>query len=116
MNMTSLLKSSMNGLSEAARPDPEVVAIAGCLSFAGTAANAAEIALVVSAGPLPDVMGTLLPMFESATGNKVEVSFKAGLRSLPMSNRGPWIWSSPTASLSTSLPLAAMWSATARRC
>jgi molybdate transport system substrate-binding protein len=57
-----------------------VLAIAACVSVlgAGTAANAAEIALVASAGPLPDVMGTLLPMFESATGNKVKVSFKGG--------------------------------------
>jgi molybdate transport system substrate-binding protein len=57
-----------------------VVAIAGLLSafIATTAAKAAEITLVASAGPLPDVMGTLLPMFESATGNKVEVSFKGG--------------------------------------
>jgi molybdate transport system substrate-binding protein len=56
------------------------VAVAGCLSvhIAGTAAKAAEITLVASAGPLPDVMGTLLPMFESATGNKVNASFKAG--------------------------------------
>jgi len=54
-----------------------VVAIAGSLSalIAATAAKAAEITLVASAGPLPDVMGTLLPMFESATGNKVKVSF-----------------------------------------
>src|SRR5215469_10610808 len=57
-----------------------VVTIAGCLSalIAGTAAKAAEITLVTSAGPLPDVMGTLVPMFESATGNKVKVSTKAG--------------------------------------
>jgi len=57
-----------------------VVTIAGCLSalVAGTAANAAEITVVSSGGPLPDVMGTLLPMFESATGNKVKVSFKGG--------------------------------------
>lgn len=56
------------------------VTVAGCLSalIAGTAAKAAEITLVASAGPLPDVMGTLLPMFESATGNKVKVSFKGG--------------------------------------
>jgi molybdate transport system substrate-binding protein len=56
------------------------VAIAGCLSVlvAGSTASAAEITLVASAGPLPDVLGTLLPMFESATGNKVKVSFKAG--------------------------------------
>jgi molybdate transport system substrate-binding protein len=56
------------------------VTVASCLSalVAGTAAKAAEITLVASAGPLPDVMGTLLPMFESATGNKVNVSFKGG--------------------------------------
>jgi len=40
--------------------------------------HAAEITVVAGAGPLPDVMGTLLPMFESATGNKVKISFKAG--------------------------------------
>jgi molybdate transport system substrate-binding protein len=56
------------------------VTVAGCLSalIAGIPAKAAEITVVASAGPLPDVMGTLLPMFESATGNKVKVSFKAG--------------------------------------
>jgi molybdate transport system substrate-binding protein len=54
------------------------VTMAGCLTAlaAGTAANAAEITVVASGGPLPDVMGTLLPMFESATGNKVKISFK----------------------------------------
>ena len=63
-----------------ARSKFTVVAIAACLGalIAGTAAKAAEIALVTSAGPLPDVMGTLVPMFESATGNKVKVSTKAG--------------------------------------
>jgi len=57
-----------------------VVATAGCVSafIAGAPANAAEITVVAGAGPLPDVMGTLLPMFESATGNKVKISFKAG--------------------------------------
>jgi len=34
--MTSLLKSSMNGLSEAARPDPEVVAIARRRKFSAS--------------------------------------------------------------------------------
>lgn len=55
-----------------------VVTIARCLStlVAGTAANAGEITIVAGAGPLPDVMGSLLPMFESATGNKVKISFK----------------------------------------
>jgi molybdate transport system substrate-binding protein len=56
------------------------VTMAGCLSalIAGTAANAAEITVVSSGGPLPDVMGTLVPMFEKATGNKVKISFKGG--------------------------------------
>jgi molybdate transport system substrate-binding protein len=56
------------------------VAIAGCLCALGTGAtaDAAEITVVASAGPLPDIMGTLLPMFEGATGNKVKISIKAG--------------------------------------
>jgi molybdate transport system substrate-binding protein len=57
-----------------------VVTIAGCLSalVAGAPARAAEITVVAGGGPLPDVMGTLLPMFEKATGNKVQISFKGG--------------------------------------
>jgi molybdate transport system substrate-binding protein len=53
------------------------VAVAGCLSalVAGTA-SATEITVVASGGPLPDVLGTLMPMFEKATGNKVKISFK----------------------------------------
>ena len=56
------------------------VAVAGCLGalVAGTAASAAEITVVASGGPLPDVLGTLMPMFEKATGNKVKISFKGG--------------------------------------
>ena len=56
------------------------VTVAGCLGalVAGTAANAAEITVVAGGGPLPDVLGTLMPMFESATGNKVNISFKGG--------------------------------------
>jgi molybdate transport system substrate-binding protein len=54
--------------------------IAGSLSalVTGAAANAGEITVVASGGPLPDVMGTLVPMFEKATGNKVKISFKGG--------------------------------------
>ncbi len=54
------------------------VAAAGCLSalVAGAPAGAAEITVVASGGPLPDVLGTLMPMFEKATGNKVKISFK----------------------------------------
>jgi molybdate transport system substrate-binding protein len=56
------------------------VTIAGSLSalVTGAAANAGEITVVASGGPLPDVMGTLVPMFEKATGNKVKISFKGG--------------------------------------
>src|SRR6266849_2042436 len=55
------------------------VSVAGCLSalVAGAAANAAEITVVASGGPLPDVMGTLVPMFEKASGHKVKISHKA---------------------------------------
>src|SRR6266566_3746722 len=54
------------------------ITIASCLSalVANAPARAAEITVVAGAGPLPDVMGTLLPMFEKATGNKVKISFK----------------------------------------
>lgn len=56
------------------------VALAGGLSaFAsGLPAHAAEITVVAGGGPLPDVMGTLLPMFEKATGNTVKFSSKGG--------------------------------------
>jgi ABC-type molybdate transport system substrate-binding protein len=54
------------------------VTIAGSLSalVTGAPANAGEITVVASGGPLPDVMGTLMPMFEKSTGNKVKISFK----------------------------------------
>ena len=52
---------------------------AGCLSaFIAGAAAAGEITVVAGGGPLPDVLGTLMPMFEKATGNKVKISFKGG--------------------------------------
>jgi len=44
--------------------------------IAGTAVEAAEITAVASAGPLPNVMGTVIAMFERSTGNKVNISFK----------------------------------------
>ena len=49
-----------------------------CLSalVAGAPAHAAEITIVAGGGPLPDVLGTLMPMFEKATGNTVKISFK----------------------------------------
>lgn len=54
------------------------VTLAGCLSALVAGAHAAEITVVASGGPLPDVLGTLIPMFEKATGNKVTLSLKAG--------------------------------------
>lgn len=61
---------------------PKFIAItmAGCLSalVAGAPAHAAEINVVAGGGPLPDVLGTLMPMFEKATGNKVTISSKGG--------------------------------------
>jgi molybdate transport system substrate-binding protein len=54
------------------------VTLAGCLSAIVAGAHAAEITVVASGGPLPDVLGTLMPMFEKATGNKVTLSLKAG--------------------------------------
>jgi molybdate transport system substrate-binding protein len=54
------------------------VTMAGCLSALVANAHAAEITVVAGGGPLPDVLGTLMPMFEKATGNKVMVSFKGG--------------------------------------
>ena len=56
------------------------VTMAGCLSalVAGAPAHAAEITVVAGGGPLPDVLGTLMPMFEKATGNKVKISSKGG--------------------------------------
>jgi molybdate transport system substrate-binding protein len=53
------------------------VAVAvGLSALVAGAASAGEITVVSSGGPLPDVLGTLMPMFEKATGNKVKISFK----------------------------------------
>src|SRR5215469_357210 len=55
-----------------------VLTVAVCLTAVapGASAQAAEITVVAGGGPLPDVMGTLLPMFEKATGNTVKFSSK----------------------------------------
>jgi molybdate transport system substrate-binding protein len=53
------------------------ITLACCVSaLVAGPVNAAEITVVAGGGPLPDVMGTLVPMFEAATGNKVKISFK----------------------------------------
>src|ERR1700704_379953 len=48
---------------------------AACV-LAAVTTHAAEITVVSSGGPLPDVMGTLVPMFEKASGHKVKISHK----------------------------------------
>jgi molybdate transport system substrate-binding protein len=42
---------------------------------AGSGAMAREITVVSTAGPMPIVMGALIPIFERATGNKVTIKF-----------------------------------------
>src|SRR5712691_2340099 len=51
--------------------------MAGCLGalIAGIPATAAEITAVAGAGPLPEVMGALIPVFERASRHKVKISF-----------------------------------------
>jgi molybdate transport system substrate-binding protein len=53
-------------------------AAAGCLSalIAGSAAMAAEINVVSTAGPMPEIMGALVPIFERASGHKVTIKFQ----------------------------------------
>jgi molybdate transport system substrate-binding protein len=53
-------------------------AIGLCLGLliGGVEANAAEIVLVSGAGPMPEMLGALAPMFERASGHKVKLSFK----------------------------------------
>ena len=43
---------------------------------AGSGAMAREITVVSTAGPMPVVMGALIPIFERATGNKVVIKFE----------------------------------------
>jgi molybdate transport system substrate-binding protein len=68
-------------------------AAAGCLCVlsAGSAALAAEINLVSTPGPMPEVLGALVPMFEHASGNKVTVKFQAGPQTLGQLKEGAGI-------------------------
>jgi molybdate transport system substrate-binding protein len=54
-----------------------VWAAAGCLTaaLAGNAV-AAEITVVSTAGPMPEMMGALVPMFEQESGHKVTIKFQ----------------------------------------
>jgi molybdate transport system substrate-binding protein len=70
-----------------------ILAAAGCLCVlnAGSAALAAEINLVSTPGPMPEVLGALVPMFEHASGNKVTVKFQAGPQTLGQLKEGAGI-------------------------
>jgi molybdate transport system substrate-binding protein len=60
------------------RPGTKLAVLAAvCLTALATSANAAEITVVATGGPLPEVMGVLKPMFEKASGNTVKLSIKA---------------------------------------
>jgi len=52
------------------------LATAVCLTALAESASAAEITVVSTGGPLPEVMGVLVPMFEKASGHKVKLSIK----------------------------------------
>jgi molybdate transport system substrate-binding protein len=53
------------------------LATAVCLTALTAGTQAAEITVVATGGPLPEVMGVLGPMFEKASGHKVTLSIKA---------------------------------------
>jgi len=53
------------------------LAVACGLSVGAGAAGAAEISVFSGAGPIPEVLGHLAPMFEKASGHKVKLTFKA---------------------------------------
>src|SRR6266540_2586418 len=59
-------------------PKITAAAAAGCIStlLAATAASTAEISIVSTAGPMPEVMGALVPVFERASGHKVTIKFQ----------------------------------------
>jgi molybdate transport system substrate-binding protein len=57
---------------------PCVIAWNALVSTSGPCRWLRYCTLVAGGGPLPDVLGTLMPMFESATGNKVKIEFKGG--------------------------------------
>jgi molybdate transport system substrate-binding protein len=53
------------------------LAAAVCLTALAGRANAADITVVATGGPLPEVMGVLGPMFEKASGHTIKLSIKA---------------------------------------
>jgi len=56
------------------------LAATSCLiaALAAVSIDAAEITVVASGGPLPNIMSAVIAQFERATGHKVTINFKAG--------------------------------------
>ena len=67
-----------------------VWAAAGYLStlITGSAAIAAEITVVSTAGPMPEMMGALVPMFEQASGHKVTIKFQGAPQTMNQLKEG----------------------------
>jgi molybdate transport system substrate-binding protein len=67
-----------------------VWAAAGCLGalITGSAAIAAEITVVSTAGPMPEMMGALVPMFEQASGHKVTIKFQGAPQTINQLKEG----------------------------
>ena len=67
-----------------------VWAAASCLStlITGSAAIAAEITVVSTAGPMPEMMGALVPMFEQASGHKVTIKFQGAPQTMNQLKEG----------------------------
>lgn len=65
-------------------------AAAGGLSavIAGGAAVAADITVVSTGGPMPEMMGALLPMFEQASGHKVTIRFQGAPQTITQLKEG----------------------------
>jgi molybdate transport system substrate-binding protein len=65
-------------------------AAALCLGalISGSAAIAAEITVISSAGPMPEVMGALIPVFEKASGHKVTIKFQGAPDTIKQINEG----------------------------
>jgi molybdate transport system substrate-binding protein len=67
-----------------------VWAAASCLStlITGSAAIAAEITVVSTAGPMPEMMRALVPMFEQASGHKVTIKFQGAPQTINQLKEG----------------------------
>jgi molybdate transport system substrate-binding protein len=66
------------------------LAAAGCLSvlITGGAAIAAEITVVSTAGPMPEMLGALVPMFQQASGHKVTIKFQGAPQTINQLKEG----------------------------